>query len=95
MASYAIIQECINNARKHADAKNIYIVFKQIDEKLLIMIEDDGNGFDIRNLPKTGTGLENIGFRVKEHLQGDLSIDTDIGQGTTIMIKIKLPLNKH
>lgn len=95
MASYAIIQECINNARKHADAKNIYIVFKQIDEKLLIMIEDDGNGFDIRNLPKTGTGLENIGFRVKEHLQGDLSIDTDIGQGTTIMIKIKLTLNKH
>lgn len=90
MALYAIIQECINNARKHADATEISVVFKQIEDKLTVMIEDDGKGFVIKNSLNSGKGLENIVYRVKEHLDGKLTIDTAIGQGTIIMIKLKV-----
>ncbi len=90
MALYAIIQECINNARKHAQASEISVSFKQNDEKLTVMIEDDGSGFDIKNTSNGGKGLENVGFRIKEHLNGELTIDTGIGQGTIIMIKLRI-----
>lgn len=90
MALYAIIQECINNARKHAEATEISVVFKQNDDKLTVLIEDDGRGFELKNNASNGKGLENIGFRVKEHLNGELMIDTSIGQGTIIMIKTKV-----
>lgn len=90
MALYAIIQECINNARKHADATEISVVFKQIEDKLTVMIEDDGKGFVIKKSLNSGKGLENIVYRVKEHLDGKLTIDTAIGQGTIIMIKLKV-----
>ncbi|WP_310587384.1 histidine kinase [Emticicia sp. 21SJ11W-3] len=67
MALYAIIQESINNALKNAEASEIAVIFKQSHEKLTVMIEDDGNGFEVQNSPLNGKGLENIIFRVKEH----------------------------
>lgn len=89
MALYAIIQECINNARKHANASEISVIFKQNSDKLTVIVEDDGTGFEINNSSIGGKGLENISFRIKEHLRGDLTIDTGIGQGTIVMIKMK------
>ncbi|MFY7910863.1 MAG: sensor histidine kinase [Emticicia sp.] len=90
MALYAIIQECINNARKHADASEISVSFKQIEDKLTVIIEDDGKGFEVKNSSNAGKGLDNIDYRVKEHLDGQINIDTAIGQGTIIMIKLKV-----
>ena len=90
MALYAIIQECVNNALKHANANEIFIIFKEIEEKLTVIIEDDGCGFNIGKTSTGGRGLENINFRVKEHLRGDLQIDTNVGSGTVIMIKMKI-----
>lgn len=54
------------------------------------MIEEDGSGFDIKNTSNGGKGLENVGFRIKEHLNGELTIDPAIGQGMIIMIKLKV-----
>lgn len=90
MALYAIIQECINNARKHAYASEISICFKQNADKLTVMVEDDGKGFEITNSINKGNGLENISFRIKEHLRGELLIDSGIGRGTVVMIKTKV-----
>lgn len=90
MALYAIIQECINNARKHAGASEISVGFKQVDDKLTVMIEDDGNGFDLKKNVVEGKGLENISFRVKEHLKGEFIIDSTVGSGTVILIKTKI-----
>jgi signal transduction histidine kinase len=90
MALYAIIQECINNARKHAAATEISVIFKQAGDRLTVMIEDDGKGFEVGNTPGEGKGLGNISFRIKEHLKGELTIDTSVGHGTIIMIKMKV-----
>lgn len=90
MALYAIIQECINNARKHAGASEISVGFKQVDDKLTVMIEDDGNGFDLKKNVVEGKGLENVTFRVKEHLKGEFIIDSNVGSGTVILVKTKI-----
>lgn len=89
MALFYIIQECISNIQKHAHAKEVSIQFNQVGSKISINIEDDGIGFDT-SLISTGKGLENINVRAKEHLRGDIVIDSTPGNGTIIMIKIKI-----
>ena len=47
LALYRITQELINNILKHADAKNISLQTGQRDDKIVLLIEDDGKGFDV------------------------------------------------
>ncbi|MFT3793375.1 7TM diverse intracellular signaling domain-containing protein [Flavobacterium sp.] len=61
---YRIIQECIHNIIKHAQAKNVAIAIKSQDNGVKIAISDDGIGFDT-NENHTGFGLKGI----KERLQ--------------------------
>ncbi len=90
MALYAIIQESINNALKHADADEIAVIFNKTDERVTVMIEDDGKGFEIQNSPLQGKGLENIVFRVKEILHGELLIESTEKRGTIITVRFKI-----
>lgn len=87
MAMYAIIQEAVKNAIKHGEAKEISISFKQNEDKLVVIIEDDGKGFDTNLTNIKGRGLANINFRVKEHLDGELSIESSRDNGVIILIK--------
>jgi signal transduction histidine kinase len=89
MALYYIIQECVSNIQKHAQAKEVSIQFNQVGAKISVNIEDDGIGFDTSIISK-GKGLENINVRVKEHLKGDIVIDSTPGNGTIVMIKMKV-----
>ena len=89
---YRIVQELVNNAIKHAAAKNVLVqahVFTQ--EKLLaITVEDDGKGFDTAALgQQEGMGWKNIQNRV-EFLTGRLDVQTAPGKGTSVMIEINI-----
>jgi signal transduction histidine kinase len=87
---YRIIQEIIQNALKHANAKNISISLNKYAKHLNLMIEDDGNGFDITSKKnKTGIGLNNIKQRITQ-LKGTFNIDTAISKGTTFNIQIPI-----
>lgn len=84
---YRIVQEIINNAIKHSKAKNIFINFETVNSLINICISDDGIGYDYNLLTKenTGLGLRNILSRV-EMLDGEIFIDTAIGEGTKYTI---------
>ncbi|MDP1812494.1 MAG: ATP-binding protein [Sediminibacterium sp.] len=86
---YRILQETINNAIKHSNAKNITINFKTVHDSLNICILDDGIGYDYTLLAKesVGLGLKNILSRV-EMLDGEIFIDTAIGKGTKYTITL-------
>lgn len=87
---YRIVQELLNNAIKHAHAKNILVQLHQFNEgKLLaITVEDDGNGFDTDLLKKSdGMGWLNIKNRV-EFLKGRIDLQSAPGKGTSVMIEI-------
>ncbi len=83
---YRIIQEALQNINKHANARNIKLIFEKGEATLHIAIHDDGIGFDMNKM-KNGIGLKNIKSRVKE-IGGKLHLNSTTGGGTNININI-------
>ncbi|MEP7229742.1 MAG: two-component regulator propeller domain-containing protein [Ginsengibacter sp.] len=92
MALYRITQELINNVLKHAEAKNVSLQIGQRDEKIILMMEDDGKGFDV-NAHKEGYGLHNLDARTNL-MQGAMTIDSQPGKGTSVLIEIPYNFNE-
>lgn len=87
---YRVIQECVSNIIKHAQASQITIQLIQHDAHLNLLIEDNGKGFDSRNIENSsGIGLKNIVSRV-QYLNGTVDFDSMPGKGTTVIIDIPL-----
>jgi len=89
---FRIAQELINNAIKHAEAKQIKATVTFFDDSLKMTIEDDGKGFDleaieIKNSQNSGNGLRNMKNRVKI-IGGVLNLNSIIGKGTNATIEI-------
>ncbi len=84
---FRIIQELITNIIKHAKAEKIAININLFEDSLSLIIEDDGIGFDLNKIQSKGIGLKNLFERVKRD-GGTLTIDSNIGQGTIIIIEI-------
>jgi signal transduction histidine kinase len=89
---YRIVQEIISNIIKHAEAKKVSIELVRHDDELILIIEDDGRGFDTAKTENHGIGLKNIATRV-EYLNGNVNFDSSIGKGTSVVIEIPLNLN--
>ncbi|UJP66234.1 sensor histidine kinase [Mongoliitalea daihaiensis] len=77
-----IIQECINNAIKHARPNHISITIHEQDQHTCIHLRDDGVGFDIQ-VRGDGSGLINLKKRM-ETIGGTLRITSSVGNGTSI-----------
>jgi len=85
---YRIVQELVNNALKHAEAKQIIVQFTKNHVKAGITVEDDGKGFDINDPAlKKGAGLSNIMYRVN-YFKGTLDINSQPGKGTSVNVEL-------
>ena len=85
---YRIVQEALTNAVRHAKPKNIDVIIEQRDNKLMIIIEDDGISFDTSHSPKKGhLGLVGMQERA-QMMSGTLQIESIKGHGTTIVLEI-------
>jgi signal transduction histidine kinase/ligand-binding sensor domain-containing protein len=90
---YRITQELINNVLKHAAASRVSLQVGHRDEKIILMMEDNGKGFDIHE-HKNGYGLKNLEART-QLLKGHMEIDSKPGKGTCVLIEIPYKLNGH
>ena len=91
---YRIIQECLTNIAKHAQAKNASVVIRKQDHRVLFRVEDDGKGFDVkaalsRNFAEKGLGLSAMGKRVRM-LGGSLDIWSQKDTGTRISFSVPI-----
>lgn len=85
---YRVTQEVINNIIVHSGATEINLQLLETEEELMLMIEDNGRGFDVNeNKGEKGIGLRSINSRI-ENIGGDVHIDTAVGRGTIITIII-------
>lgn len=85
---YRIVQECVNNVIKHANANKLDISLIKDEGEISVTIEDNGNGFDTSKMDKVeGVGLKNIKSRVS-YLKGNIEWDSAIGRGTVVSIHI-------
>jgi len=86
---YRIIQETINNIIKHADATKADINIKKNMDSVDILINDNGQGFDVNKKLKTATGLGLSGIHERVNLiKGKINFDSHMGKGTKVNISI-------
>src|SRR6202048_3712771 len=84
---YRVVQEALNNAQRHANAKNVVVELAQAAGAIRVKIADDGSGFDAKRT--RGMGLLGMEERVKR-LGGRITVASQPGAGTTI--EAELPL---
>jgi signal transduction histidine kinase len=86
-ALYRIVQEALTNVIKHANAGTVSVVLTRQGDRVAVVIEDDGRGFDPGAQPGEGLGL--VGMRERIALvDGRLSIESGAGRGTTIAVEV-------
>ncbi len=85
---YRIIQELLNNVIKHAKASTVNIELTESHDACHLTVTDDGVGFDDRDAKGSeGIGLRSVRSRVN-YLDGELTIESKPGQGSTFDIVI-------
>ncbi|ADU95624.1 sensor histidine kinase [Geobacillus sp. Y412MC52] len=88
-AVFRLVQESVQNALKHAEARHIDVKMEVTCDHLLVSVKDDGKGFDPSVKKENAFGL--IGMRERvELLGGTLDIRSKIGSGTTVFIRVPL-----
>lgn len=87
---YRIAQEALTNIVKHARARHVSVILERDRETIRLIVEDDGRGFDVRQLNRSedgGLGLAGIRERASL-LGGNVTIESAAGTGTTIFVRI-------
>lgn len=84
---YRIIQEALNNVAKHAAARRVSIRLTREDSQLILVIKDDGRGFDAGTASERPSPLGLIGMRERALLLGGtVDIRSATGKGTVISV---------
>jgi signal transduction histidine kinase len=92
LAIYRILQEASTNVLRHAEAKHLWVEALDHDEDLVIVVRDDGRGFEppsarVRTEPGAGLGL--LGMRERAHLWGgDLRLHSSCDQGSKVELRL-------
>jgi two-component system NarL family sensor kinase len=87
---YRIVQELLNNIMKHAAATEVFVQIIREGNRLNVVVEDNGKGFDAGHPENNkGTGLTNVRSRV-DYLKGQLDIHAEPGKGTLINIEFNV-----
>ncbi len=97
VAVFSVVQEAINNAKKHAQASQIVIEVTPNDDDLVVSVRDNGVGFDVKAVTsrydeRGSLGMLNMEERAKI-VDGTLSISSQPGQGTTVTLELPLATN--
>ncbi|MGD7093615.1 two-component sensor histidine kinase DegS [Bacillus subtilis] len=94
VALFRLAQEAVSNALKHSESEEITVKVEITKDFVILMIKDNGKGFDLREAKEKKNksfGLLGMKERV-DLLEGTMTIDSKIGLGTFIMIKVPLSL---
>jgi len=87
-AIFYILRELIGNTMKHAQAQQLFIQLTRYDHQLILMVEDDGRGFETEKAKNSdGMGLPNLSSRILD-FDGTLHIDSVPGRGTNVTIEL-------
>lgn len=87
---YFIVSELFSNIIKHSDAQKAQISLHEKENRLIIIIHDDGKGFNTEKLNHEGFGLNRIRARIKK-LKGSFALISRANESTGTSIKIKVP----
>ncbi len=88
VALYRIAQEALTNVAKHAHASRVDVMLESRDDSVLMVVEDDGVGFDPSDLSMRDRGVGLLGMRERAALiDADFQIESNPGDGTSIFVR--------
>jgi signal transduction histidine kinase len=87
---FRIVQEALQNLKKHSGAEKAEVRLRKSDEKLFLTVRDEGKGFDAREMgEKLGLGIGSMQGRARL-LGGEFEIHSELGKGTRIEVWVPL-----
>lgn len=86
---FMVIKEALNNAVKHSEAEEVRMTIKVIGDRLEIVIENDGPGFDPESIGNEGRGIANMRERIAR-LKGVFELESSPEKGTKISMRVPL-----
>ena len=96
IAIYRIVQEALVNVAKHAIASSVKVIFRRRDRSIVVMVEDNGQGFDRGELhvERDGSRMGLVGMMERTQLLGGrFEVHSRVGGGTHI--EAELPLQSE
>lgn len=86
---YRIVQEALNNTHKHARAKGAEVMLERRDGLIVMLIEDNGVGFNPKDKKNSLKGIGLIGMKERAQLiGGTLEIESAPEKGTTVFVRV-------
>ena len=93
-ALYRIAQEALTNVARHASAQRVTVLLERRRDRVVVIVEDDGRGFDPTRIEAEnvdGAGLGLFGMRERATLCGGiLTIESSEGHGTAVFVEVPL-----
>ena len=97
-AAFRIVQEGVTNIVRHARAKRISVRLERVISDLVLLITDDGAGFDARML-RSSSSVSTLGLRGMEErahaVGGSITIDSAPALGTEICVRLPIKGEKR
>lgn len=87
-----VIKEVLSNAAKHSAASRLWLRVHRNGQKLIVVVEDDGRGFDLNSASRERNGLRNVFDRMSE-AGGECRVITRPGGGCRV--EFSLPLTRR
>ncbi len=95
IAVYRIVQEALSNIRKHANASEVKLRLQFQEDKIMVEVRDNGQGFDISQTLDSAISVGRVGLlgmkQRAEMLGGDIRIKSGKEVGTTITLTLPIP----
>ncbi|WP_218510498.1 CHASE3 domain-containing protein [Variovorax sp. dw_308] len=87
---YRMVQECLTNIGKYAQATEATIVLKNYDNHVIVEVGDNGTGFDVNSIRPATHGLAGMRHRVQA-ADGKLTVASTVGKGTRLSAMLPAP----
>lgn len=84
---FRLVQECVTNAIKHGQAKEIFVKVEWLRSQVNIHVKDNGKGFDVKKAKEHSFGIIGMGERI-DLLKGSMKIQSELNEGTVVMFVI-------
>jgi len=99
IALYRIVQEALTNVAKHAGARNVSVLLEERNGTTVVIVEDDGRGFDAQAVMSSAGHSRRLGLLGMEEraalIGGRLTIESRPGTGTAVFVEVPRAMDGH